>query len=96
MLASEAFPTFVFDTKCNTKFKLEISSQDDFDSSKTKGFSYTVKDPNVDMTLQKTLTSSQWNGVKNLVGEGAGYFRIRAWDGLKRETVSEVRSFTID
>jgi len=30
------------------------------------------------------------------IGEGTGYFRVRAWDGLKRETVSEVRSFTID
>jgi len=73
-----------------------MSSQNDFDSSETKGFSYSVKDPNVETTLQKTLTSSQWNGVKSLVGEGTGYFRVRAWDGLKRETVSEVRSFTID
>jgi len=96
VLASGIPPTFVFDTNCNTKFKLEISSQDDFDSSKTKGFSYSVKDPNVEPTLQKQLTSGQWNGVKSLVGEGTGYFRIRTWDGLKRETVSEVRSFTID
>ena len=55
-----------------------------------------MKDPNVESTLQKTLTSGKWNGIKNLVGDGTGYFRARAWDGLKRETVSEVRSFTID
>lgn len=34
-------------------------------------------------------------GVKKLVGTGTGYFRIKAWDGLKRETASEVRAFTV-
>ncbi len=33
--------------------------------------------------------------VKKLLGTGTGYFRIKAWDGLKRETVSEVRSFAV-
>ncbi len=53
-------------------------------------------DPYVETALHKTLTSSQWSSVKKLVGTGMGYFRIRAWDPLTRETISEVRSFTIE
>jgi len=34
-------------------------------------------------------------GVKKLVGAGTGYFRIKAWDGLSRESVSEVKGFTV-
>lgn len=89
-------PTFDFGTNCNTKFKLEISSLIEFgDPKKIKGFSYTVKDPNVNTTLLKTLTAAQWNAVKKLVGSGTGYYRIRAWDGINRESVSEVRAFTV-
>jgi acyl-CoA-binding protein len=34
-------------------------------------------------------------GVKKLLETGTGYFRIKAWDGLKGKTASEVRAFTI-
>lgn len=55
-----------------------------------------MTDPNIKMTLQKKLAIDQWNAVKKLVGVGGtGYFRIKTWDGIKRETTSEVRSFTI-
>jgi hypothetical protein len=64
-------------------------------STKVKGFNFTVSNPNLVVSLQKTLSSFQWKGVKTLVGGGTGYFRIKAWDGLSRPTVSEVRSFTI-
>jgi hypothetical protein len=60
-----------------------------------KGFNYSTKDQNIQTSLQKRLTAAQWNAVKKLVGSGTGYYRIRAQDGIKRETVSEVRSFTI-
>jgi hypothetical protein len=30
-----------------------------------------------------------------MVEQGTGYFRIKAWDGINRETVLETRSFTI-
>jgi hypothetical protein len=89
-------PTFDLDTNCSAKFKLEISSLSDFSvSTKIKAFSFTVSNPNLIPSLQKTLSSFQWNGVKKLIGTGAGYFRIKAWDGISRRTVSEVRSFTI-
>jgi hypothetical protein len=96
ILDSATLPTFDFDTNCNTKFKLEISSLSDFSvSTKIKAFNFTVSNPNLVSSLQKTLSSFQWNGVKTLVGTGTGYFRIKAWDGLSRPTVSETRTFTI-
>jgi hypothetical protein len=89
-------PEFVFDTNCNVKFQLDISSLDDFSStSLMKSFKYKTKDPNAETTIQKTLSSSQWSSVIKLVGNGTGYFRVRAWDKLNRESVSEMRLFTI-
>jgi hypothetical protein len=96
ILDPATLPTFDFGTNCNTKFKLEISSLSDFSvSTKVKGFSFTVTNPNLVTSLQKTLSSFQWTGVKKLIGTGTGYFRIKAWDGLSRPTVSEVRTFSI-
>jgi hypothetical protein len=90
-------PTFDFNTNCNTKFKLEISSLSDFSvSTKIKGFNFTVSNPNLVPSLQKTLSSFQWTGVKKMVGTGTGYFRIKAWDGINRLSVSETRSFTVE
>jgi hypothetical protein len=89
-------PTFDFNTNCNVKFKLEISSVGNFsDSTKIKSFNYTTRDPNIDQRLIKTLSSFQWNSIKKLIGTGTGHFRIKAWDGINRESVSETRSFTI-
>lgn len=89
-------PTFDLSCNCNTKFRLEISSLSDFSvSTNMKAFNFTASNPNLMPTLQKTLSSFQWNGVKKLVGTGTGYFRIKAYDAIKRETTSEVRSFTI-
>jgi uncharacterized repeat protein (TIGR02543 family) len=89
-------PDFEFNSNGNIKFKLELSSQSVFDDpKKIRAFTFTIKDPNVEQVIHRTLTSSQWNTVKKLVGTTAGYFRIRAWDGIKRETVSEARSFTV-
>lgn len=89
-------PAFSFSINCNTKLKLEFSTLTDFsDSKKIRTISYSTKDPNTGTSLDKTLSSSQWSSVKKLVGTGTGYFRIRAWDGLNRESVSEVRMFTI-
>jgi hypothetical protein len=90
-------PTFDWQTNNNVKFKLEISSLEDFsDPKKIKGFNYATKDPNVETTLTKTLSSFQWTAVKKLIGIGTGYSRIKAWDGIKRESVSEVRWFSIE
>jgi len=96
VLSSATLPTFDFGANCNVKFKLEISSLNDFsDLKKIKGFNYSTKDPNSETVLHKSLSPSQWTTVKKLVGTGIGYFRIKAWDGLNRESVSEVRGFTV-
>ncbi len=89
-------PTFVFDTYCNVGFRMEFSPLDDFSDPKMiKGFTYKVRDPNLVRNSMKTLTKVQWTEVKKLIGAGTGYFRLRAWDAIKRETVSETRQFTI-
>jgi hypothetical protein len=89
-------PTFDFSTDCNTKFRLEISPLSDFSvSTKVRAFNFTVTDPNLVLSLQKTLSAFQWTGVKKLVGTETGYYRIKAWDALGRLTVTEIRSFTI-
>jgi len=45
--------------------------------------------------LQRPFTPHQWAAVKKRVGEGTGYLRMKAGDGINRETCSEVASFTI-
>jgi hypothetical protein len=88
-------PTFDINTNCNVKFRLEFSPSDDFTNPKNiKGFTFTVKDPVVQPTLQKILTSGQWTAIKKLLSP-TGYFRIKAWDAIGRETTSNVRSFNI-
>jgi hypothetical protein len=95
-LPAAELPTFSMNPNCNTKFRLEFSSFESFgDPAKIKRFNSTVRNPNVDTSLQKILTYSQWTSVKTLVGTGTGYFRIKAWDGIKRETVSETRFFIV-
>jgi hypothetical protein len=89
-------PVFNFNSNCNIKFRLEFSLLNDFsDPKQVKGFIHTAKDPNIETTIQKTLSPLQWTAVKRLISTGQGYFQIRAWDGIKRETISEFRSFTI-
>ena len=94
----EGLPTFVFETNCNVKFQLEVSSlSDNFaDPKQVQRITMKAANPNETTLLQKTLSSGQWNAVKKRVGAGGtGYFRIRAWDRINRETVSELRSFTV-
>jgi photosystem II stability/assembly factor-like uncharacterized protein len=89
-------PTFTFQTGGNVKFLLEFSPSLSFSNPKPiKGFTVTVKDPNLTATISNASSPASWKSVKKLIGTGTGYFRIRAWDGIKRETISEVREFTI-
>jgi len=92
-------PVFVLYTEYNIKFRLEISSDQNFaDPKKILAYNYTVTNPVVTPILQETLSSSQWTAVINLVGYGladTGYFRIRVWDGLNRENDSPTQSFKI-
>jgi YD repeat-containing protein len=96
VLPPDVIPSFEFNSNCNSKFTLEISPFGDFKSPvKIRSFAFTTKDPNVEAVVKRTLTYLQWTSVKTLIGKEKSYFRIKAWDGLNRETVSETRSFTI-
>jgi hypothetical protein len=97
VLPSSLPPIIKFNSNCNIKFRLEFSSVGDFSNPmKVKGFLFSIKDPNNEPILQRTLNSWQWTTVKKLLAGGAGYLRIKAWDGINRETLSEVTSFTIE
>ena len=90
------YPTFVFLTNYNIKFRLEISpEQSFFNRTLILAYTYTVANPNVTPILQEMLSSSQWTAVSKLIEIGTGYFRIRAWDGINRESDSPTQSFTI-
>jgi YD repeat-containing protein len=96
ILPSDTLPTFNFNSSCNVKFRLEFSPMETFSvPTKIEAYIFTISNPNVETSLQKTLTKLQWNAVRTLVGKKTGYFRIKAHDGINRETISEVRSFTI-
>ena len=96
ILPSGAAPAFDFATASNIKFRLEVSSLSDFSqTAKVKVFNYSTPHPDVDVSLQESLPMASWKAIKKLIGTGPGYFRIKAWDAINRETVSEVRSFTI-
>jgi hypothetical protein len=89
-------PTFDFDTNCNIWFRLEFSPISDFsDSGKIKGFNFTTKNPVSEANAIRTLSYGQWAGVINMLGLN-GYFRIKAWDALKRETVFDNGSLNIE
>jgi len=90
------YPTFVFSTNYNIKFRLEISNTTYFTKpNPILAYTYTVANPNVTPILEETLSSSEWTAVSKLIGIGTGYFRIRAWDGINRESDSPTQSFTI-
>jgi hypothetical protein len=87
-LDSGIAPTFSFNVNGNVQFVLEFSPLADFsDPQQVVGFLSSRKDPNAKPVKTQTLSWDQWTAVKKKLGE-AGYFRIRAWDAIKRETVS--------
>jgi hypothetical protein len=82
-------------TNCNVKFTLEFSPLDAFSDPKTiKKIVFTLKDPVLQPTFQKTLTSWEWTSARKLLFP-RGYFRVKASDAIGRETISEVRSFSV-
>jgi hypothetical protein len=95
ILQSNTPPSFSFDSSCNLTFRLEFSPYNEFlNSRKITGFRFAAQDPNTTNLLSPILNHSQWTSVKRLLGL-EGYFRVKAWDGLNRQTVSEVRAFAI-
>jgi hypothetical protein len=58
-----------------------------------------VADPNLDGGIfARELMSSQWQGIRNLVGDQSGsriYWYVESFDELKRRSVSVVKSFVL-
>ena len=95
VLFSSMAPTVSFDSNCNKKFTLEFSPFSDFSDPKgIRSVTFLIRNSNSQTTVQKTLSSLQWAGITKSLGT-EGYFRIKAWDNLNRETLSEVRGFRI-
>jgi hypothetical protein len=94
-LDSGIAPTLSFNANCNVNFMLEFSPLADFsDPQQVVGFPSSRKDPNADPIKDHTLTWDQWTVVKKRLG-AQGYFRVRAWDTINRETLSEIGSIQI-
>jgi hypothetical protein len=88
-LDSGIAPTFSFNANCNVQFMLEFSPLADFSNpQQVVGFLSSRKDPNEKPVKSQTLGWDQWTAVKKKLGD-AGYFRVRAWDAVSRETVSD-------
>jgi hypothetical protein len=95
VLFSNMAPTIGFDSDWNIKFTLEFSTLNDFsDPEKIRRVTFSMTNSNSLPTVQKTLSSFQWAGITKLLGTG-GHVRVKAWDGLNRGTVSEVKAFSI-
>jgi hypothetical protein len=76
------------------KFKVWFGNDNEF--SKKKSLSFSLK--NLSETFTKGLTSSQWSSIRKLVGDTAGatiYWYIESWDGLKRNSKTDVMSFVL-
>jgi uncharacterized repeat protein (TIGR01451 family) len=95
VLPGDVSPIFEFETNCNTTFTLEFSAVADFSNRKgIKAFKITVNNPVIQSTVQKSLGAA-WKSVVKMMGNQTGYYRVKTLDALKREEISEVRSFTI-
>jgi hypothetical protein len=62
-------PSFDINTNCNVKFRLEFSVSDAFDPRSIWGFAFTLKDPALHPTFQKTLTSGQVDRRQKVVAQ---------------------------
>jgi hypothetical protein len=89
-----SLPTLFWVNECNMKFKVWFGNDNQF--SKKKSFSFSLK--SLSETFTKGLTSSQWSSIRKLVGDAAGetiYWYVESWDGLKRNSKTDVLSFVL-
>ena len=94
ILPASTPPAFDFNTNCNVKFKLEVSSLSDFGSSSmVKSFNFTSKDPNIETTLHKSLIvqpvvfGQKAGGDRNGILSHQGMGRAEQGNGLGGEVV---------
>jgi hypothetical protein len=89
--SKESLPVLSWENACNIKFKVWFGNNAFF--SKKTSLAYNIKDPNANGGVStKTLTSSQWTTIQNLVGKISGstiYWYVESWDGVNRRTITQ-------
>jgi hypothetical protein len=96
VLSSNVPPTVSFSCNSNVRFQIQFSSSSDMGNPiRIRRIFPIGRDPNTVTDINRPLTALQWATVKKRVGEGTGYLRVKAWDGIDRKTLSEVTDFTI-
>ncbi len=92
-----SLPTVTWKTSCHSKFRVWFGIDAAFTKSNKLSFTGSVS-PQGGGSFTRQLTSNQWKAIRNLVGDRSGetiYWFVEAWDGINRETVSEVKLFTV-
>jgi hypothetical protein len=87
-------PTISWDNNCNILFTVWFGNKPDFKNLHTKKMSLSFKGN----TGTFTLTSSQWNSIRKLVGDATGstlYWYVQSQDGLGRRQSTDVMSFVL-
>ena len=90
-----SLPTLSWENKCNKKFKVWFGNDSSFTKKKT--LSFNVADP-TESDFATQLTSSQWTGIRKLVGDVSGstiYWKVESWDGMNRHAETDVMSFVL-
>ena len=84
-------PTLSWNNNCNILFTVWFGNQPDFKTRPLKklSLSFKIVNPNpVPDTFEKTLSTSQWNSIRKLVGDVTGntiYWYVQSQDGLGRK-----------
>ena len=96
-VSQSKLPVLTWKNQCNIKFRVWFGSDAGF--SKRVSVFMKVADPNLDGGIfARELMSSQWQGIRNLVGDQSGsriYWYVESFDELKRRSVSVVKSFVL-
>jgi hypothetical protein len=90
-----SLPALSWENKCNKKFKVWFGSDSSF--TKKKYLSLNVADP-TENSFTRQLTSSQWTGIRKLVGDVNGsmiYWKVESWDGMNRHAETDAMSFAL-
>jgi hypothetical protein len=92
-----SLPTLSWENNCGKKFKAWFGNDSSF--TKKKALSFSVASPmDNEGEFEKPLTSSQWIGIRKLVGDVSGstiYWKVESWDGMNRHAVTDVMSFVL-
>jgi alpha-tubulin suppressor-like RCC1 family protein len=95
--SKSSVPVLSWENACNKKFKVWFGNDISFTRKKTINFSVTnpIEDGGI---FKSELSSSQWSGIRNLVGNASGatiYWKVESWDALSRHAQTDPISFVL-